>query len=33
MNKLEMMLLKYYGDRVKPQDIVELVDLVYEDPL
>ena len=24
--------LKYYGDRVKPQDIVELVDLVYEDP-
>ena len=24
--------LKYYKDRVNPQDIVELVDLVYEDP-
>ena len=24
--------LKYYRDRIKPQDIVELVDLVYEDP-
>ena len=24
--------LKYYRERVKPQDIVELVDLVYEDP-
>ena len=24
--------LKYYRNRIKPQDIVELVDLVYEDP-
>ena len=24
--------LKYYRDRINPQDIVELVDLVYEDP-
>ena len=24
--------LKYYGDRLKKEDIVELVDLVYEDP-
>jgi hypothetical protein len=24
--------LKYYRERIKPQDIVELVDLVYEDP-
>jgi hypothetical protein len=24
--------LEYYIDRIKPQDIVELVDLVYEDP-
>lgn len=24
--------LKYFADRIKPQDIIELVDLVYEDP-
>ena len=24
--------LKYYGDRLKKEDIVELIDLVYEDP-